>query len=227
MAEWITIAETYETLWNFPLCVGAIDGKHVNFRAPRTEGSHYYNYKGHHSIVLLAACTADYKFTYIDVGVNGRISDGGVFRNSKLRELIVNDKMQLPPHRMLPGQSSPLPYVFVADDAFPLTNRIMKPYSSRGLHRTRRIFNYRLARARRTIENAFGILSNRFRILLTTINLSADKVEIITLATCALHNFLLNKGTTYVTDELELLQSRNNDSLNSVNNSQGPNRSIL
>lgn len=63
----------------------------------------------------------------------------------------------------------------------------------------KRIFNYRLSRARRVVENAFGILSNRFRILLTPINLSVDKVESITLAVCVLHNFLIEeKVAAYV-----------------------------
>ena len=53
-----------------------------------------------------------------------------------------------------------------------------------------RIFNYRLSRARRVIENAFGILSNRFRVFFTKIALEPAKVTKIVLATCALHNML-------------------------------------
>ena len=41
----------------------------------------------------------------------------------------------------------------------------MKPYSSQKLSDSKRIFDYRLSRAQRTTENAFGILSNRFRAL--------------------------------------------------------------
>ena len=55
--------------------------------------------------------------------------------------------------------------------------------------REQRVFNYRLSRARRTVENAFGILANRFRVFITPIALSPEKVETITLAGCVLHNY--------------------------------------
>ena len=66
----------------------------------------------------------------------------------------------------------------------------MKPYPNRRPEE-QRVFNYRLSRARRVVENAFGILANRFRVFLTTINIQdTAKVEDIVLACCALHNFL-------------------------------------
>lgn len=62
----------------------------------------------------------------------------------------------LPEEAPLPGADGCLSYAFVADEAFPLKTWLMRPFPGRELTETRRIYNYRLSRARRTIENAFG-----------------------------------------------------------------------
>ncbi len=78
----------------------------------------------------------------------------------------------------------------------PLRNDIMKPYSQARLTNKKRIFNYRLSRARRIVENAFGILSNRFRVFMTPMRLFPEKVKSIVLACCTLHNFLRSSSTS-------------------------------
>ena len=140
--------------------------------------------------MLLALVDANYKFIYIDVGSNGRASDGGVYRNSSLSQALEEGSLNIPYGRKLLGDTNAGPMTIVADDAFPLRSNIMKPYPGRGLNRERYIFNYRLSRARRVVENAFGILSNRFRLFHTVVALSPAKTELAVLTTCVLHNYL-------------------------------------
>jgi len=65
---------------------------------------------------------------------------------------------------------------------FPLNSYIVKPYSCRGINQTECLFNYRLSRARRVVENAFGILSIEFRLLRAPIALQTASVHCIVLA---------------------------------------------
>ena len=54
--------------------------------------------------------------------------------------------------------------MFVAGDAFALNENMLKPFIGSKLTVNQGIFNYRLSRARRIIENTFGILSSKWRI---------------------------------------------------------------
>ncbi len=197
--EWLEIGKRFGDRWNLPNCVGAIDGKHVVIRAPNNSGSQYFNYKKQFSIVLLAVCDADYKFTYVDVGSYGSQSDGGVLRLSSFGYKLDHNKLNLPVDAPLPNTAKPVPYFFVGDEAFPLKTNLMRPYSGRNLPEDKSIFNYRLSRARRCIENAFGILAIRWLIFTKVINAFPETVDKIILATVALHNFIMaSDGRRYL-----------------------------
>lgn len=198
--EWRTIAKEFNEVWNFPMCFGAVDGKHVQIIPPPNSGAEYYNYKGDFSIVLLAVVDADLKFIFVDVGTNGRISDGGVWAKSNLKAAIENNSLNIPNADVLPRTNVLVPYVLVADDAFPLTEHIMKPFPGKNLDIDQRIYNYRLSRARRVVENAFGILAARFQIYRCSIPAKVNNIKKYVLATCALHNFL-RKNNTYISPQ--------------------------
>ena len=151
------------------------------------------------SIVLLALLDGDYKFLYVDIGCNGRISDGRVFKNSSLGIALEMKPLNLPSPEPLPGRLDPIPFFIVADDAFPLKENIMKPYSQAGLTTHKWIFNYWLSRACRIVENAFGIMSNRFRVFSAPIRLALYKAEVITMTCCTLHNFLRSSAASIYT----------------------------
>lgn len=139
----------------------------------------------------MALVDADYNFLYADVGCEGRNSDGGVFRNTFLFKKLDKNELNLPTACTLKGRQKIVPYVFVVDDAFPLKYNIMKSYSGLQQKGSReRAYNYRLSRARRVVENVFGLLSAIFRVLWRPILLEPDKAERLVMACVYLHNFL-------------------------------------
>lgn len=193
--DWQLIERDFRLKWNFPHCIGALDGKHVNIFAPPNTGSTFFNYKKTFSIVLMGLADASYKFIYINVGCVGRISDGGVFGQSSLYSAIENGTLNIPaPKPLIPNDNSTLaPHVIVADDAFALSHYLMKPFAFRNQNIDERIFNYRLSRARRVIENVFGIMSSKFRVMRRTMYLDEVKASKVVLAVCALHNMLMSQ----------------------------------
>lgn len=179
------VMEDFYTQWNFPNCCGTIDGKHVVLRCPNKSGSEFFNYKKSFSAILLAIVDANYNFIYIDVGTNGRVNDALVFSRSTFNLALQNNSLHLPQDG-----------VFVGDGAFPLTRNIMKPYAmKRPLTEQEKVFNYRLSRARRVSENAFGILVSRFLVYERPLALQPPKVDKVVKATCVLDNWL-RQGST-------------------------------
>ncbi|XP_070404671.1 uncharacterized protein [Nothobranchius furzeri] len=159
---WKEVTKGFWDKWNFPNCLGAIDGKHVMIQAPPLSGSQYFNYKKTFSIVLLAVVDADYRFRIIQVGDYRRTSDGGVFAGSQVGKGMENGTLQVPASATLPGAAhlGAVPFAMVGDAAFPLKTYLMRPYPGKYLSHEKRIFNYRLSRARMVVENAFGILAS-------------------------------------------------------------------
>ncbi|KAK4885700.1 hypothetical protein RN001_001971 [Aquatica leii] len=167
--EWQEISSGFQTCWNLPNCVGSMDGEHVRIRAPYNSGSTYFNYKKTFSIVLFAVCDYKYCFTHVDIGAYGSQSDGGVLKLSKFGYNLNNGQLDLPEDMPFPGMQENKPFYFVGDEAFPLQMNLLRPFGGKNLTHDKQIYNYRLSRARRCIENAFGILASRFRLFHTTI----------------------------------------------------------
>lgn len=191
--DWLAIENDFHYRWNLPNCVGAVDGKHFAIRRPHNAGSLFYNYKGFHSVVLMAIADSHYRFVSIDVGAYGSEGDAGVFSTSAIGSEILNDNLQLPQNARV--GSTDCPFYFVTDDAFPLKERLIKPYvpiKGKPLSDEERIFNYRLSRSRCCVENAFGILRARFQCFGRTMDCAPDRAQKIISACCHLHNYLMN-----------------------------------
>jgi hypothetical protein len=134
---------------------------------------------------------ANYCFIYVNVGYQGHISDGGVFRNTEFYRKLKND-LHLPQDEAVPGRTIPVLYMLVAADAFPLTRHTMKPHAT-NLNKgsPKRVFNYRLSRARHVVEKAFGLLASVFRIFRKPIEIEVESTVVDIVLTCVYrHNFL-------------------------------------
>nr|XP_023016277.1 protein ANTAGONIST OF LIKE HETEROCHROMATIN PROTEIN 1-like [Leptinotarsa decemlineata] len=210
--SWNVYELEFRERWQFPKCVGAIDGKHVIIKAPPNSGSSYFNYKKTFSVVLMAIASANYQLIAVDIGSAGRFSDGGIFANSPIGRRLKTNSFHLP-------ESSPMenyndinfPFVIVGDEAFPLMVNLMRPFPRRSLNKENRVFNYRLSRARRVIENTFGILAARFRIYKRPLECKLESIDSIIKATCILHNYLGTREGRCPNINEELLEKGNSN----------------
>ncbi|KAM5191432.1 uncharacterized protein ACMZJ9_013619 [Mantella aurantiaca] len=203
--KWREISNAFMEKTQFPNCLGAIDGKHIRMVMPPASGSRYFNSKKKISVVLMAVADANYNLISVDVGSYGSAPDSSVFQHSEFYKQLSQGQLDLPEPRPLPGTSDPdFPMVFVADEAFAISNNLMRPYSSRSLDEKRTNFNYRLSMARRMVECTFGILANKWRVLHTAISLNVGNAVEVIKAACILHNFVrmregCNLENTYTT----------------------------
>lgn len=143
----------------------------------------------------MALVSANYRFLMVDIGAQGRHSDGGTFRNSLMGQMFYGDEMDLPqPAPLSEDHDEDMPYMIVADEAFQLNKLTIRPYPGRGLTEEQRIMNYRISRARRVVENAFGIMAAMWRIFARAMNTSLSTTESIVKAVVCLHNFMMQRA---------------------------------
>ena len=154
------------------------------------------NYKGLFSIVLLGVVDAKYKFIAYDLGAEGKAPDSGIWNGSQLKKRFENNSLKFPEPKQLQNgdESTRVHYVFVGEDAFALAPYIIKPFRHNDPTQSedKRICSHWLSRTRRVVEIAFGILSNRFRVLMSAMHVDPKLAKIVVLASMALHNILLD-----------------------------------
>ena len=174
-----------------PNGIRAIDGKHVMIQCPFNSGS-LCNNKSYFMIVLLAVAAADYRFVMVDVGSYRSSNDGGVLNHTTFFKCLRNKTLGVPPSRQLPHdmQQTLIPHVLLGDGAFSLRCDLLQPFAQNALTNETRVFNYRLSRARRVVENAFCILANYWTLYHQCIYMNPDNVTTVVKATVVLHNIL-------------------------------------
>ena len=119
----------------------------------------------------------NYCFTAVDVGQYGKSNDSGAFANFAISKALEGKSFNVPAPEYVEGFADKLPYVTVVDEGLPLKPYQMRPYPGKNLTEIHTIFNYRLSRARRIIENIFGILAARWCIFRRPIRADVATVE--------------------------------------------------
>jgi hypothetical protein len=129
----------------------------------------------------------DQRFVFIDLGCNGRVNDGDVFRNSTLNSAMEINWLNWPDNSIIIG-----------DHAFAIRNSLLKPYSKVNPTLKQKICNYRLSRARRVCENAFDILAQRFRVFGRPTELKVSTTVLVIRSACYFHSWLTMTSSNYI-----------------------------
>ena len=126
------------------------------------------------------------------MGGYGSNSDSGLLNSTNFFKQLNSRNVNIPPSKMLlyDPNGEGIPHFFIGDEAFPLYRDLLWPFPRNQLSNEAKIYNYRLCRERRVIENAFGILVQRWCIFHYQIYLGPDMAEVVVKATVVLHNIL-------------------------------------
>ncbi|XP_017466842.1 PREDICTED: uncharacterized protein LOC108359474 [Rhagoletis zephyria] len=137
----------------FPFVVGCLDGTHFKINTPKTDAISYYDRKGNHSIQ--AICDSKFSFLDVFIGYPGSCHDANVWKNSPIYKGITSGRVELAKDAII-----------LADSAYPLSKYLIAPYRDNGhLSREEKQFNYYLSSTKVFIEQTFGILRGKFKIL--------------------------------------------------------------
>ena len=93
--------------------------------------------------------------------------------------------MGVPAAQKLTESNIDVAYVIIRDETV-----VNETLSTSSTFKKRRIYNYRLSRARHVEENAFDILTSSFCMFLSPFNPQLQIVEKVVLTSRALHNYL-------------------------------------
>ena len=151
-----------EEMWQFPLAFSALDGCHIPIKMPRggaNSAKEYHNFKNFYSIVLMGMVDAKMRFIWASVGCPGSNHDSIIFRSTSLYAKLMECNILPTFTKLIEGVK--VPFMILADSAFPHLPWIQKPYTNAVLSEKERYFNYRLSRARMVVESAYGILKSR------------------------------------------------------------------
>ena len=186
-----------EELRQFPCSWAAIDGCHIPLKCPAgglQANKENHKFKHFSSIVLMGMVDARLRFVWASCGFPGNSHDSVIFQSTNLWSKITRGQTIPDIGKDVEGVN--VPPLILGDSAFSFQSWLMKPYTSAVLTSSQQYFNYRLSRARMSIEEAYGELKGRWRILQRKCESAQEEVRDNTLACIVLHNICIERGET-------------------------------
>ncbi|KAK8772751.1 hypothetical protein V5799_024004 [Amblyomma americanum] len=185
------LAEDFRKLAGFPNVIGCIDGTYIPIRCPSNKiRSTYINRHDQVSITMQGICDARGKFMDVFTGPPSKVHDARVLRLS-------------PVHEDLPTLCEVNKFHILGDAAYPIREHLLTPFKHYGpMTAAKTNYNQCHATTRVIIENAFGMLKQRFRQLRYVEFTTVDKITKFVVACCVLHNICLDGGDFDVNDLL-------------------------
>ena len=170
---------------------------------PQQNHASFINRKSYHSIVMQVLVDSNYLFCDIVVGWPGSVHDARVFSNSQLYALGCSGRL-FPPDVKEDILGQEIHPVFLANPVYPMLNWLLKGYPENvNTPRVQRRFNYRLSRARMTVENTFGRWKGRFPRFSKGLDMEVDGAFEVVAAACVIHNICEMRKEPYFVDWLQ------------------------
>ena len=168
-----------------PGCVGALDGICVKIMKPKRHENPalFYCRKGFYAVPVQALVDSDYIFRFCSATCTGATHDALAYSVSGLKREI--DK------GVLLGM-----FYIVGDEAYTLSNYLITPCSKSNADVDQDNFNFFQSSMRMHIEQAFGMLVARWRILRGGLQYSVSISTKIICLLMKLHNFVLQNDTS-------------------------------
>ena len=166
----------------------------VNDRWPAVIlSSEYHNYKSFFSAIYLAICDANFCFAMVNIWEHGSNNFRTVLSRGDISKRFENSLRNL--HESVPSKGcnyNPLPYCMYGDEIFLIKTWLLRPDPGRQMQGDRVVYNLPHSRVRRTIEDAFGLMMTRWRILHTPVSSSDENIDKLIMAIVVLHHYLLS-----------------------------------
>ena len=189
------VINDFQEMSGFPQIAGLIDGTHITILAPSDNKEDYFNRKHQYSVNLMGILDSKQMFLHASVGYPGSIHDSRVLQLSNIYNEIENGDLLSDPITQISGLN--IRPQIIGDSAFPDRSWILKPYPDNNRTPTETGFNKKLCGTRVIVEQGFGLLKSRWRILFKKNEQQLSNVARTVTAAVVMHNFCLQNGDQF------------------------------